>query len=137
MNGTDSAFVGELSNFIVGCSLIVPACLYYKKHKSLKGAIIGSIIGLGSLLVVSAAMNYFVIIPMYEKVYGMPLEVIIGLGTKVNGAINSLATLVLFAAVPFNFVKGLASIIITLLLYKRVEALIIKPAQQEAPRIEK
>ena len=127
LNGSDSAFVGELCNFIVGCSLVVPATWYYKYHKNYKGAIIGGIIGLLSLLAVSALMNYFVIIPMYVTLYGMPLDTIIAMASKVNGAVGSFGTLILFATVPFNLVKGALSLLIAILLYKRVEKSIIKP----------
>ncbi|MFQ8767733.1 MAG: hypothetical protein ACLR8U_15405 [Oscillospiraceae bacterium] len=43
------------------------------------------------------------------------------MGTAVNSAITSLPTLVLFAVVPFNILKGVLVSILTMLLYKRVE----------------
>ena len=55
----------------------------------------------------------------------MPLDAIIGMGTAVNSAINSVSTLVLFAVVPFNLLKGLIVSIITYLLYKRVEKILV------------
>ena len=53
--------------------------------------------------------------------FGMPLDAIIAMGTAVNASITSLSTLVLFAVVPFNIVKGVLVSILTMLLYKRVE----------------
>ena len=53
--------------------------------------------------------------------YGLPLDAIIAMGTAVNASITSLSTLVLFAVVPFNIVKGVLVSILTMLLYKRVE----------------
>ena len=38
--------------------------------------------------------------------FDKPLEVIIGMGTDINPAIVSVNTLVLFAVVPFNLLKG-------------------------------
>ena len=55
----------------------------------------------------------------------MPLEAIVGMGTAVNSSINSVTTLVLFAVVPFNLLKGVLVSIITFLLYKRVEKLLV------------
>jgi riboflavin transporter FmnP len=54
----------------------------------------------------------------------MPLDAIIGMGTAVNKAINSVSTLVLFAVVPFNLIKGVLVSILTFLLYKRIERLL-------------
>ena len=36
INGTATAFVGEIGNYIIGCSFIIPAALIYKKKKSKK-----------------------------------------------------------------------------------------------------
>ena len=49
------------------------------------------------------------------------LDVIIAMGTEVNSAITSVSTLVLFAVVPFNLLKGVIVSIATFFLYKRLE----------------
>ena len=36
IRGTDTAYVGELANFIIGCCFIVPASVIYKKNKTKK-----------------------------------------------------------------------------------------------------
>ncbi len=61
------------------------------------------------------------LIPKFSELFGMPLDAIIAMGTAVNASITSLSTLVLFAVVPFNIVKGVLVSILTMLLYKRVE----------------
>lgn len=33
INGTDTAGVGEFANFLIGCSLVVPAAVIYKKKE--------------------------------------------------------------------------------------------------------
>ena len=33
LKGTSTAFVGDIANFFIGCSFIIPAALIYKKHK--------------------------------------------------------------------------------------------------------
>ena len=45
IHGSSTGGVGDLANFILGCSFVVPAVLIYKKQKSKKGAIIGMSIG--------------------------------------------------------------------------------------------
>ena len=121
---TTTAFIGELSNFIMSCALTVPAAIYYKKNHTRKGALIGMIIGIVSLTVVAAILNYYVVIPAYVNLMGFPLEAIIGMGNKIFSNVNSLFTLVLFCTVPFNIIKGLLVCLVTFIIYKRVSSLI-------------
>ncbi len=125
-NGTDTAFVGELSNFIMGVSFVLPASLIYKYKKSLSFAIIGMVIGTISLTIFSALVNYYLMIPAYVRFMGFKMEMIIGMGTKINSSITDLKSLILFATVPFNIVKGILSSIITVLVYKRVSPILHK-----------
>ena len=41
VNGTQTAFVGEFANFVMGCMFVLPASLIYKMKKSRKHAVIG------------------------------------------------------------------------------------------------
>lgn len=124
LGGTSTFFVGEASNFIVGCSFVVPASIVYKSIKSKKGAYTGMLTGTVILASVGSAMNAFVLIPAYVKILGLPMEQIIAMGTAVNPAITSLSTLVLFAVVPFNLLKGVLVSLITALIYKKIRVLI-------------
>lgn len=82
-----SAGVGELSNFILGAVFVLCAGLVYRKHKSRKGALIGAMLGAVLMAVVSVPSNYFFVYPAYVKVYGMPLEAIIGAYQAILGTI--------------------------------------------------
>ena len=124
LGGTSTFFVGETSNFIIGCSFVVPASIVYKHMRSRKGAYTGMLIGTVVLASVGSAMNAFVIIPAYVKILGLPMEQIVAMGTAVNPAITSLSTLVLFAVVPFNLLKGVLVSLITALIYKKIRILI-------------
>lgn len=124
LGGTSTFFVGEASNFIVGCSFVVPASIVYKSIKSKKGAYTGMLAGTVILASVGSAMNAFVLIPAYVKILGLPMEQIIAMGTAVNPAITSLSTLVFFAVVPFNLLKGVLVSLITALIYKKIRVLI-------------
>ncbi len=125
INGTSTAFVGEVSNFFIGVSFVLPATLIYKKHKSFKGAIVGMVVGTLSLTVIGSAFNYFVLIPAYAKML-LPMDAIIAMGNKVNPNINGLLSLVLFATVPFNLLKGVVCSLVTALVYKRVSPILHK-----------
>lgn len=56
----------------------------------------------------------------------MPLDAIIGMGTAINPYINNVSTLVLMAVVPFNILKGVVVSLLTMVLYKRVEKLLLR-----------
>lgn len=124
LGGTSTFFVGETSNFIIGCSFVVPASIVYKLMRSRKGAYTGMLIGTVVLASVGSAMNAFVLIPAYVQILGLPMEQIVAMGTAVNPAITSLSTLVLFAVVPFNLLKGVLVSLITALIYKKIRILI-------------
>ncbi len=123
-NGTITFGVGELANFIIGCALTVPASLIYKYKKTFKGAIIGLVTGIISLVIIGAIVNYFMMIPAYVKLAGLPMEAILSMSKEVNPLVDSLETLIIFATVPFNFVKGIVCALIALLLYKRLSKIL-------------
>ena len=45
IKGTSTAFIGDLANFVVGCSLIIPASAVYSFKKTKKNAILACIAG--------------------------------------------------------------------------------------------
>ncbi len=124
LKGTSTAFVGDLANFVVGCSLILPASVVYFANKTKKGAILGMVVGTACITVVGSLFNAVYLIPAFSVLFGQPLEVIIGMGTAINPAIVSVNTLVLFAVAPFNLLKGVADSVITFVLYKHIERLL-------------
>ena len=126
ITGTATAGVGELANFIVGCCLIVPAAMIYNKNKRIKNAILGILVGIFAMTLVGAILNYYILIPVYASAFGMPIETIIAMGTKLNPNIDSLWDLILLANVPFNIIKGILSGLITFLLYKRLSPILHK-----------
>ena len=126
LKGTSTAFVGDFANFAVGCSLVLPASVLYHCKKSKKTAIAGLAVGTVCMTVFGSAFNAVYLLPKFAQLYGMPLEAIIGMGTAVNSSITSVSSLVLFAVVPFNILKGVIVSVVTMLLYKRVERLLVR-----------
>lgn len=124
LKGTSTAFVGDFANFVVGCSFILPASIIYHIHKSRKTAIAGMAVGVMTLTVFGSLFNAVYLIPTFSKLFGMPLDAIVGMGQAVNPAITNVQTLVLMAVVPFNLLKGILVSIVTYLLYKRVETVL-------------
>nr|WP_312576311.1 ECF transporter S component [Sedimentibacter sp.] len=126
LNGTVTGGVGEVANFLIGCALIMPAGYIYKHHKSTKTAILGMVIGTLTLTVVGALLNYYLLLPVYAKVFGMPIQAFIDMGSALNPLITNLKTLILYAVVPFNILKGVVVSAITLLIYKRISPILHK-----------
>lgn len=124
LKGTTTAFVGDLANFVVGCSFILPASAVYFANKTKTGAIIGMGVGTAVMAVFGSLFNALYLIPAFSVLFGKPLDVIVGMGTAVNPAIRSVTTLVLFAVVPFNLLKGAVVSLITFFLYKHIERLL-------------
>ena len=124
IKGTTTAFVGDFANFIIGCSLVVPAAIIYHKFKTKRSALVSLITGSLIMTVFGSLFNAFYLLPAFANLYGMPLETIVGIAQEINGSIDSVATLVLFAVVPFNLLKGALLTILTMLLYKHISPVI-------------
>ena len=129
LKGTSTAFVGDFANFAVGCAMVLPASILYHLHKSKKMALVGLAVGTLVMTVFGSAFNAYFLIPKFAELFHMPLDAIVAMGTEVNGAIHSVGTLVLFAVVPFNLLKGVVISALTLVLYKRVERLFFHQRQ--------
>ena len=76
IKGTMTFGVGELANLVLSLSLVLPAALIYKYKKSLKRAIIGLVVGILCMVVMAPLLNYFVLIPIFIFVGGLPSEFI-------------------------------------------------------------
>lgn len=120
INGTVTAGVGEFANFIIGCSLVVPTSIIYRRSQSVRALIFGCIAGVLSMAVVGALLNYYVMLPLYATAFQVPLQAFIDMGTAINARIVDLRGFVLLAVVPFNVFKGIVVSLISVLLFKRI-----------------
>ena len=120
LKSTSTAFVGDLANFVVGCSFVLPATVWYHAHKSKHSAIIGLVLGTLSMSVFGSAFNAIYLLPKFAELYGMPLDTIIAMGTEINAGIHNVSTFVMICVAPLNLVKGTLVSVLTMLLYKRV-----------------
>lgn len=134
LKGTSTAFVGDFANFVVGCSFVLPASIIYHAKPGKKSALLGMVVGTLVMTAFGSLFNGIYLIPKFAELYGMPLEAIVGMGTKVNASITSVTTLVVFAVVPFNLLKGAVVSLLTFLLYKRISPLLHKGDERMAKR---
>ncbi len=120
LKGTSTAFVGDFANFVVGCSFVLPATIWYHAHKSRHSAVIGLIVGTLSMAILGSAFNAVYLLPKFSQLFGLPLETIIAMGAKINGGVKTVTTFVMFCVAPLNLIKGSVVSVLTMLLYKRV-----------------
>lgn len=120
LNGTITGGVGELGNFLIGCSFVVPAAWVYRKNRTLKGMVLGMAAGTCMMVLLGSVINYFILLPVYATVFGQPLEFFVQMGNVLNPAIVDLKTLILFAVAPFNLLKGVLIGILTYFLYRKL-----------------
>ncbi|SHJ95481.1 ECF transporter S component [Hespellia stercorisuis] len=120
INGTATAGVGEIANFIIGCAFVVPAGIIYHKMHSRKGAIVGMLTGTLFMTFVGCFLNAYILLPTYAKAFQMPIDALVGMGTAVNPHITSLMGFVLLAVAPFNLLKGCLVSLIVFLIYKKI-----------------
>jgi riboflavin transporter FmnP len=120
LKGTSTAFVGDFANFAVGCSLVLPTTILYHIRKTKTGAIWALAAGTAFLTVFGSAFNAIYLLPKFAQLYGIPLEAIIGMGSKIHASIHNVSTFVILCVAPLNLIKGAMISVLTLLLYKRV-----------------
>ena len=121
-----SAGVGELSNFILGAIFVFAAGMIYKRSKSRKSALIGSLVGAVAMALISIVANYFIVYPAYVVLYQMPLEAIVGMYQAILPAADSLWKCLLIFNVPFTFCKGMLDVALCFAIYKPLSPLLHK-----------
>lgn len=109
MTGTSTGFVGELANFIIGVSFVVPAAMIYHRNKSKKSAIIGMIVGGLFMEVAGILANIYLLLPVF------------GMSGKID-----IAQYVMVGLIPFNGLKAILVSAITMLVYKKLSVSIFK-----------
>lgn len=123
---SQSGFVGELSNFILGAVFALTAGLIYKKMPDLKGAIIGGIAGAIVMGIVSLPSNYFLIYPLYYNVMGFPEAAILDAYQLIRPSTKSIAEALLVFNVPFTVAKALISVAFSAAIYKPLHSFLSK-----------
>lgn len=119
---TTTGGVGELSNFLLGATFVLVAGLIYKSKKTRRSALIGSLLGAVAMAVFSVISNYFLVYPFYYNM--MPEEMILGFYQIINPSVENILQCLIFFNMPFTFVKGLLSVVITFLVYKRLSPIL-------------
>lgn len=121
---SQSGFVGELSNFILGSVFAIVAGLIYKKNKTKKGAVIGGTSGALAMAGISVFTNYFIIYPLYYSVLGFPEEAVLGMYQALLPSVKNIFEALLIFNLPFTFVKAMICVVIAMIIYKPLSKLL-------------
>ena len=105
---------GELCNFLMGVTFVVPAGLLYKFRKDRWGALWGSLLGAVIMAAMSFPINLYISYPAYTVAYGLTIPQILGMYQAINPAVETLAQALLWFNVPFTFFKAACDVAITL-----------------------
>lgn len=124
---TSTLCVGELSDLLFSAAFIIPASLIYKYHRNIKGALVGLGTGLVFQLLFSIIGNIYVMVPFYMFMFNMSSQQLLSICQLANPAIKDVGwTYGLFAVLPFNLIKDVIVIIVTILVYKSTHRFIDK-----------
>ena len=128
---SQSMFIGELSNFILGATFVLVAGLVYSMKKTKKNAFVAGLIGSAVMGIVSIFANYFLVYPVYIQAYfNGSLDTCLAMYNAIcwevaeTGVgphlfeIKSLMQALLIFNLPFTFIKGMISVGICMLVYK-------------------
>lgn len=120
---SQSATVGELSNFILGAVFVGTAGFIYKNKKNKTTALIGGVVGSVVMGLVCIPSNYFVVYPVYYAA-GFAEEAVLGMYQLILPGVKNVLQCLFVFNLPFTIVKGLISTAITMLIYKHLSPIL-------------
>lgn len=118
IKGIDTTMgIGDIFDFVTSATFVLVAALIYKKHRTKKGAIAATLIGMLAFTIISLPLNYFIVYPIYFKAYGGEAA-ILGAYQKLMSSVKNIFSALCIFNLPFTFIKGLLCSIITIIIYK-------------------
>lgn len=117
-------FIGDFANFIIGGTLVAAAGTIYKMKKTKKTAFIGIAAGTLLMCIVAGITNYYIFLPLYEKVLHVPVAAMISAARVINPRVNNLNSFIVWVTIPFNLMKGILISVITMAVYKKVSPIL-------------
>ena len=142
LTASTTGMVGELANFLISSAFIIPVGILHKMRKAKNSKSMNNnatgvksrdglytifIFAIGTIAMASAGalLNYFVMLPLYAKLFG-GMDVIVGIASANVSAVKDLASLVIIGITPFNIVKGIYISIIGYYTYRFLKGSILQ-----------
>ena len=133
--GTTTMFVGDLSDFLTSCTFAVVAGIIYSKKRTFKGALIAMGAGTAAEVVVALLANRFILIPFFADQYGF--GAVVGMMKSLFPDItkeNFYNYYLWVSVLPFNLMRCIVAILVTLPIYKRISKLINRANDKMTPK---
>jgi len=124
--GSSSGGIGEIADFFMLASLILPVTIIYHYRRTRATVLWGLMVGTILMIIFGMLLNYYVLIPLYTKF--MSVEQIVAIMDKAIPflKIDSLKKLIFYVTGPFNLLKGLVLSVLTYLIYPYVSPILKK-----------
>lgn len=125
-----TGYIGEGIDLILGVSTVLVSSIVYHKMKSKKGALLASLYGMLSWVLVAVIINYVFAIDFYVNLltYGDQdgLDAIIESSKVIPGInrSNYLSKIVFIGILPFNILTSMLTYGITFVVYKKISGFI-------------
>jgi len=116
---SETGIIGFAMNMVSTCAFACTAALIYKKMHSLKGAVIGLVVGWVAMAVVMVLWNY-IMTPIYLASLSVGFMDMKALSEAIGNIRPNVAKMLIPVFLPFNLLKGGLNAAITMLLYKPV-----------------
>ncbi len=118
--------VGNLFDFVTSAVFCFTAGFIYKRNKTIKGAMIATIVGSLVFTLVSLPLNYFVVYPAYFKMFAKygGEGMVLGQYQAILPSVKNTFSALLIFNVPFTFIKGVICAAVTGVVYKPLSPVI-------------
>ncbi len=114
--------VGEFANFLLGAVFVGTAGLVYQQKKTKLQAFIGAVIGAVLMGIASIPINYLITYPFYYNF--MSQKAILDAYKLILPSMKTILQCLVCFNFPFTAVKGLISVVITMIVYKHLSPLL-------------
>ena len=129
IEGTGTAYVGELADVIIGIIVVLTTSLIYKQHKTKARALVSLCIGTIVWIAASIIANWLVLVPFYIEFFmNGNIEVFVGACSVIPGINenNYMMMYLIFGAGVFNLTLSVLTSLVTFFVYKRISILFDK-----------
>ena len=124
--GSSSGGIGEIADFFMLASLVLPVTIIYQYRHTRTTVLWGLLGGTVLMIITGMLFNYYILIPLYTNF--MSIEMIISIMDNALPflKIDTLEKLILYVTGPFNLLKGLVLSVLTYWIYPYVSTLLKK-----------
>lgn len=128
--GSSTAFVGEGMNLMCALAYVLPATIFYHLHRTKCGALTALVTSSLVASVFAVLANRYLAIPMYVRLYKIPLAVILKMAAATNPFVHSLTDFLLLTILPFNLIKYAIVSFLTYMVYKKASLALQRIAEK-------